>query len=104
MSSQINMTVDNILIYLEVSQGLQKGKETVADVDKFEVYTSKIASNIKTMKTEITALRDSMKLTKQEFDDAYRTSPNCQVSGQCDQLKVHFMLFSKLWPQYCNLI
>ncbi|VDL49552.1 unnamed protein product [Hymenolepis diminuta] len=87
MSSQINMTVDNILIHLEVGQVLQKGKETLANVDKFKVYTSKIASNIKTVKIEITDLRDSMKITKQEFDDAYRTSPNCQAPGQCDQLK-----------------
>uniref|UniRef100_A0A5K3G0B3 Protein tweety homolog n=1 Tax=Mesocestoides corti TaxID=53468 RepID=A0A5K3G0B3_MESCO len=87
ISSGLSGTIDDLLAYLNVSNVLTKGNDTVEAMRNFSVYVSGASTSINTLQGNISNLCDKMKEARETFEKAFAVVQDCENNSDCKELK-----------------
>uniref|UniRef100_A0A5K3G3T8 V-SNARE coiled-coil homology domain-containing protein n=1 Tax=Mesocestoides corti TaxID=53468 RepID=A0A5K3G3T8_MESCO len=88
ISSGLSGTIDDLLVYLNVSNVLTKGNDTVEAVKNFSVYVTDASTSVEALVNGMTDLCSKMDNASEEFKTAFTNVPNCSNGTECYKLKV----------------
>uniref|UniRef100_A0A5K3FQG0 Plasma membrane fusion protein PRM1 n=1 Tax=Mesocestoides corti TaxID=53468 RepID=A0A5K3FQG0_MESCO len=87
ISSGLSGTIDNLLVYLSVTNVLTKGEETVQALKTFSTYVTGASTSIDTLKSKVSTLCIKMDEARDEFKYAFGNVTDCDKQDQCKNLK-----------------
>ncbi|VDD84220.1 unnamed protein product [Mesocestoides corti] len=87
IASGLSGTIDDLLVYLNVSNVLTKGNDTVKAVKNFSAYVTNASTSVEALIKGIDVLCKRMDEARKEFNTSFAMVPNCSTENECQSLK-----------------